>query len=862
LTLIKQAVGADRHVADLAEYEEALLLSYTVDFGFIDSVAVPLLRSTGARVTVVGDVAMADFDPRSAPRAGRTFNAAYAQCAGAFHPKLFVLASDSQARIAIGSGNSTMAGWSYNRELWTVANSSTPENSALIPQLADWLEELSAAVRFSAGVDDRLKNVASLLRRVQPVTTASDFKHRIVSSLAGPILEQLPLGPVDELSVFAPFFDPEAAALSRLIDRLQPATVSVTVQTAMSQFDGGALLSALEGRDAHILDDAETRYRHGKLIEWVKGGQRWALTGSANLSRSALLRSQASGGNCELGVISELPDTLMPDHTTRPPISMIRSIVPPPRSAVTLPAARILGAHLTDVGVRVELVAPLETVAEVQHSTIASREWTYHGSAPTGERTFEIPTLVEAGARLRLVTRRPDSVEFSNVVAVIGLASTVRRRSAAGTSQAAYTIASLFSGALLEKFLADLQDLRRDLQAATPAGPGSTPSDGATENAETLYETTETEIFSVKVGLPMLNFAIGARSEIDELNDENEDEDEETQLEDEDVEESTETFDLQTLRDRDPVTDLAQSTTRARARYRRWARNAVTTLPTLTTTGKLAVVRLIIWMFAAGVWEADEEQACVLLAEALCGLADAPPTPELEASAASLAGVGLAILNHKVPMQRGTPTALATRKARDQIAYLLTVVDQNLVDSYLRYLAEPASVESLGFTLDSDEVMDVATQVVQRDDVEDAFAILIDEGFEVTRPLTRALHVRASTNRPDLVALKAVSYAESAGPMAAWCTTPANKWALVLWRSPDFVVVTGAGRDKPSWQHFQTRRAGLKTVVHAERSDMAGGKRFWMAENMRHTPWLTPVPLGIDLLAELGLPGPFPPEFE
>ena len=175
-----------------------------------------------------------------------------------------------------------------------------------------------------------------------------------------------------------------------------------------------------------------------------------------------------------------------------------------------------------------------------------------------------------------------------------------------------------------------------------------------------------------------------------------------------------------------------------------------------------------------GVWESDEEQACILLAEALCGLADTPPKPELESSAASLAGVGLAILNHKVPMQRGTPTALATRKARDQIAYLLTVVDQNLVDNYLRYLAEPASVEGLGFTLDSDEVMDVAAQVVQRDDVEDALAILIDEGFEVTRPFTRALYVRASTNRPDLVALKAVSYAESAEPMAAWCTTPAT----------------------------------------------------------------------------------------
>ena len=128
LTIIRQAAGVDRRAGELQEYEEALLLSYTVDFGFLDAVAVAPLRSTGARVTAVGDVAMANFDPRSAPRAGREFNAAYAQCPGAFHPKLFVLASDTHAHIAIGSGNATMAGWFHNRELWTVITCTPDED--------------------------------------------------------------------------------------------------------------------------------------------------------------------------------------------------------------------------------------------------------------------------------------------------------------------------------------------------------------------------------------------------------------------------------------------------------------------------------------------------------------------------------------------------------------------------------------------------------------------------------------------------------------------------------------------------------------------------------------------------------------
>ena len=84
--------------------EEALLLSYTVDFGFLDHVAVPLLRSTGARVTAVGDVAMAGFDPRSAPRAGRAFNSAYAQCAVATRAEMEVVAG-IDIQLEIGSGS-------------------------------------------------------------------------------------------------------------------------------------------------------------------------------------------------------------------------------------------------------------------------------------------------------------------------------------------------------------------------------------------------------------------------------------------------------------------------------------------------------------------------------------------------------------------------------------------------------------------------------------------------------------------------------------------------------------------------------------------------------------------------------------
>lgn len=211
LTIIRRAAGVDRRSGTEAqEYEEALFLSYTIDFGFLDSVAVQLLRSAGARVTAVGDVTMASFDTHSARRAGREFNAAYAQCAGAFHPKLFILASATQACIAIGSGNATMAGWAYNSELWTVITCAPGDQSNVPLDLAIWLEGLSDSAKFSAGVSDRLRNVAYLLRGLSTATDSHDKLPRLVSSLITPIIEQLPTGPVDKLSVCAPFSIPGA----------------------------------------------------------------------------------------------------------------------------------------------------------------------------------------------------------------------------------------------------------------------------------------------------------------------------------------------------------------------------------------------------------------------------------------------------------------------------------------------------------------------------------------------------------------------------------------------------------------------------------------------------------------------------
>jgi hypothetical protein len=541
----------------------------------------------------------------------------------------------------------------------------------------------------------------------------------------------------------------------------------------------------------------------------------------------------------------------MPSDTTQPTIAEIRQITISPSPSVDTPSARLLGAHLVEAGVRVQLVAPLTESADVQFMTPEATQWLRIFSAPAHIDTFDVPESLAAGTRLRLASTGKRATEFSNVVAVVDLAATTARRSDGSAAPSRYQPSSLFTGELLTRFLEDLQALRADINSMLlPSQDTQIPAVDHTDPDG----TAEVEAFAQRIGLPMLDFALGAdREDPDEAA-----EDEWAQLDDDDADTDGEDLAADVLNDRNPVEHLATAAAENPRQYRRWARNGVDTMPALTAAGRLAIVRLIVWMMAARVWEDDDIEGAIVLAQALTHLASEPTPANLEASAGSLGAVALAILDRKVDQRRGTSNAIAVRKARNAIAYLLPAVDSDRVSAYLRHLASAEVVSGLGFTLEYDDIIEIADQVVQNDDVADALARLLDADRDAYRASPSTLHISAKTTRPDLVALEAISYAESTDLMAAWCSTP-TKWALVLWRRPDFIVVNGAATGPPKWQHFKTARLTLRAVVHGERSHSDADRIFSLAERVPHTPWIKPVALGLEILAELGLSDPHPP---
>ena len=479
-------------VALLDEVErarEVLILTYTAALDFFERFALSDARALGALVTVVSDAKMVNADPVVVRRSGNHYLDARALCPhGAFHPKLVVVVGDGEARVAIGSGNLTMAGWHGNAELWTVLRADQSGGPITLRQVSAFLRELPASeVALSTGAATALARVADRLDELP----ADGPGPRLLHSLYTPIAAQLPdEGPVDELVLYAPFHDAALAGTRDLLDRLQPTSWTAFVQPD-TEVDGPALerLAASRGgrlawvsRHAQKPDGGavpDERYWHGKLVQWRRGNARWALTGSPNMSRPALLTTVAEG-NCELSLLAEEPADLVPAEGD-PPAGGVASLRRSPADEDQHTSFVLLSAVIHEGAVALELHRPLEPSGLLQRYDVVDDRWRAVGPLPAGSDGYsvEFPSAPVSQA-LRIL--RDDHV-VSNSVFVSG-PERLRRRQEKTIGKVRATPEDLARLGLGDQLLADLDQLREHLLrvgATVTIGrePGSRDASGA-----------------------------------------------------------------------------------------------------------------------------------------------------------------------------------------------------------------------------------------------------------------------------------------------------------------------------------------------------------------------------------------------
>lgn len=850
LTLLLQ-----RATDQMATAEEVLLLSFTLDLGFFERTALGPAHALGARVTVIGDAAVARHDPRAVRRAGRSYLPGLAACRGAFHPKLAVIVGSEEATVAIGSGNTTMAGWGDNHELWSVLHADDNSAPGTLDSVARWLRELEGAVRLSARVGDALRRVAAHLARFSPTEEGP----RLVSSLSGPILNQLPEGPVEELAVYAPFHDRGAHALRALVERMQPKRLLLAVQPGLTVIDGPAVDDLTAELGADIRETDSSRYRHGKLLEWRVAGQRSALTGSPNCTAAALLRTVRDGGNCELGLVTTITETLLPpgDHLPRERLRAHSWVL----QSEPRPALVLLGATRVEAGVEVMLASEPPPAAWIELSPPAAQPDSWERIAELPQASVSTITwAAEGGARLRVgFTTADGEVRTSNVVFVLDPARALRSPTRGGDRVKNTEPFDLFRDVgLAEVFVADLGGLRTGIAPTSRSGAGGNQKTGASTATSWVesYGTWESYLDDCagRVGHALINFALGlpdltagstwADAVAAEWDEEIEDDDE-AALEDDEADDVANEADEVAQRSH-PLPSLGDQPERVRRRYRNWAGHVAKATATLGPAERLIATRLLLWTVAAGAWPRDDRSWVRLLSTAARALGSGDVPAQVEAQTGSLAAVVLSVLRAQAPRHQSTFEGRELAKATEASAHLLVAADEKYVAEYTRLLDD-----AFGAAAHEKVVLDLVHEILEVDPLDVALLACLELGLEAHRH-GPVIHVEGVHSNPQLAALQAVGMAEANDPVGAWAHS-ASGWALVIWRRPDVLVAQSGGANR-IWNHFVLPSLLSPRVAAAVDGRLPPEHRRWAS-----FPGQPLAPIVDELLAEVDLDVPGPP---
>jgi len=763
---------------DEEQAREVLLLSFTLNLEFWERYALSVARGLGARVTVVGDAAMVQGEPAHVRYAGITYLAGLAACVsgGAFHPKLLVIADDDYATVAIGSGNATLSGWHDNAELWTVLRGDSEGAPDTFAALAVWLRALSGRVRFSGGVDQSLNRVATLLEGLR----GTDPGPRLLTSLEQPIIDQLPaVVGAEELIVASPFYDRAGDALRVLFERFEPRSTRLLLQPADLVADGGALAGLLTARGEQAETIADDRYYHGKLVEWVTDGHRFALTGSPNVSSPALRHTLADTGNCELALLSEIDESLAPPSGGRITHEELASIAFDSRYDAP-PAITLLGVMLGPDRVAVTLARPLSEAAMLEFARGAT--WEAAGAVHAGSEVVEIMVVLAAGSAVRI---RLGSI-VSNVCFVADPARFTRTR-VEHIGRVRTNEDDIFRDAsIADAFAHDLAELRQLLiQPPTQGGSGGGGGAGGPVSFTSWEEYLDAcealigeRLLAYGLALPALGSGEGRREEVDAGTLDQSEGDEEGVEVDSSLDPDPD--------DAFPSPRFDDLSAHQQRRYQRFCERLAAMSPQLPYAGRLVALRLILDATRGELFP-GREQWLPLVAESTRALGVVTEGfDEERVKAASLAAVALAAM-------RGTFRRYAEwedlrfpyEDAADAVTPLLEHADADAIERYAAPLEEffgpavqPAAVEALIESLLEPDLIGNAARLA-----EEEFGLSVERRGNVIE-LNDGI-----AGDPRRTLFSVISLCEKAEVVVTTPSWDAHR-ATAIWRKPELVIIT------------------------------------------------------------------------
>lgn len=854
-------------------YEHALLMTFTVDLGFLESRLLGQLQSKGCRVTVVADANMWDPDVRATKFAGRRYHLGLVQSRMAFHPKLTLLVGPAKATAIIGSGNLTLAGWQYNHEIAAVLTGTDQEAPQALVDLFDALTSLRDIAPLDPATRSRIEGATRTLGRMLDQATVVDTGHRVRGSWQSPLIDLVPREQVDELLVSAPFHDGQSRALTTLIERTSPRSLSVALQERQTSCDASTLARALDhaastipGSSQSVVTAPGERYRHGKLIEWVVDEQRWALTGSPNLSRAALLsRDAGRSANYELALVGPLETSLFPPGTPVEVDNIEVALLESRPGEADTDAPTIIGAVNGTDGTTVYLASVTRDV-HLESSMLldAPEEWTVACSVTPGAESVTLDPALPGGSRLRLVWSDGRTTLASPPFFLTepsqafarpgGDGSRSRSWSSSPQDLLGHDLAAL--GWVVEELTALAHELATQAEAQALSAAPSAGAGG--ERANYVDSDIDPWLWSQPVvdrlGPRLAAYALALPRPATA------DEPDAPSWSDTALDEEAGGLDGETT---EPVVESTVEMAAAEdmfvsyryeAEERRAARRSLCTklvdrADSLPIPYILFGLRLQLTFWRGETWDEGDLTPIQNIKVWLDRLAATEPRAEESVRARSLVAIALTMLRSLARTDAMDETTMLVRRVILDHRDSAVGFDEETVDLYLDGMVP-------GWDLDywAGRVSDFVHRSVH-----DPLAAVEDQlrgaGADVSRPSPTSLHAVRDVRNVELAALSALRSIEPGRPVAVWVSNREGAWALALFRQPDVLLVSRKPPKRVRWRHFVLNS---RVGVGALHDQLRSGSLNPRLERKTRPPFVA-TDKARELLGGMGIVDPEPP---
>lgn len=302
----------------------AIFLTYSLNLTFFEQILAPALDEAGcSNVLILADP---DGYQQALDMGAKSINGVGVRyvCVpvrrkgnGIQHGKMLFMVGPNNGRLLIGSGNLTFHGYGRNLELYSIFNRSTSSSSIdsepfheawnLIQKLVSDVDMPVAVQQQISAINEKVDWLRESSTSIEPIVW-HNYERSILDQLIDWRKNNGFVGPAKSVHAISPYYDQHLVALKKIASDLSPTKLNIYLDPNLTNLDGKTALQEWRGKSPKLESysikagekQASFRHVHAKAIVGKEKNGSWIISGSANLSRPALLTSWQSGGNLEV----------------------------------------------------------------------------------------------------------------------------------------------------------------------------------------------------------------------------------------------------------------------------------------------------------------------------------------------------------------------------------------------------------------------------------------------------------------------------------------------------------------------------------------------------------------------------------